>query len=294
MFSQVARVPKNRNPTRKTVVLRFCLLIVTSLLCSGLVRASQKETAASTRFVVIIPSYNNSQWCEKNLESVFMQTYANWTLQYVDDCSTDGTGKKVDRYIEARGMGHKCQVFHNPKRVGAMANWYTAVHRVNPRDVVVSLDGDDWLADADVLQTLADTYADPDVWVTYGSFQFEPGAKRSELCRPLSQDVIASRSIRSSRWVTSHLRTFYAALFQKIRKEDLMVQGEFFDIACDVALFFPILEMALPSHTRYIHRVLYSYNYTNPLSDTRHREHQVATDLYIRSLPQYPSLERLF
>ena len=41
--------------------------------------------------VVIIPSYNNVRWVEKNLMSVFEQKYENFRVIYIDDCSTDGT-----------------------------------------------------------------------------------------------------------------------------------------------------------------------------------------------------------
>src|SRR5437868_2077214 len=38
--------------------------------------------------VVIIPSYNNVQWCVKNIESVLTQNYSNYRVIYIDDCST--------------------------------------------------------------------------------------------------------------------------------------------------------------------------------------------------------------
>src|SRR5690349_1622399 len=35
-----------------------------------------KKAIPTSEFVFVIPSYNNSRWCEKNLRSVFDQTYA--------------------------------------------------------------------------------------------------------------------------------------------------------------------------------------------------------------------------
>ena len=243
---------------------------------------------------VVIPSYNNSEWCEKNLESVFIQTYPNWTVCYVNDCSTDRTGEIVDRYVDSRGMRDKCQIIHNTKRVGAMENLYNAIHTADPHSVVVTLDGDDFLADKDVFQTVVDTYADPEVWLTYGSYSYEPGGQRG-VCAPIPDEVLANVSIRRyPPWVTSHLRTFRARLFHLIRKNDLMVKGKFFEIAYDVAIMMPMVEMASPSHIRYIDRILYLYNYTNPLSDTRRRDFQIRTDMYIRSLKPYCPINNLF
>ena len=263
------------------------------VVCVVLVLGSLEANLPPHLFVVI-PSYNNVRCCEANLESVFFQTYQNWSIYYVNDCSTDGTGDKVERYVAKRGMADKCKIIHNSARVGAMENQYNAIHTADPHSVVVTLDGDDQLSDMYALQTIADAYADPEVWLTYGSFSYEPGGWKG-VCAPLPPEVLTNASIRSyMHWVTSQLRTFYASLFHRIKKEDLMMEGKFFEIACDVGAFLPMIEMASPNHVRYIDRVLYFYNYSNPISDSRRRELQVATDLYVRRLPAYKPLVELF
>lgn len=191
-------------------------------------------------------------------------------------------------------MEQKCRIVHNPERRGAMANLYYAIHQAAPKKIVVILDGDDWLFDNAVFQTLADVYTDPDVWFSYGSYQHEPGRDRG-VGEPLPDDVLKNASIRSyPKWVTSHLRTFYAALFHKVKKEDCMIRGKFFEITYDVAIMMPMIEMASHGHVRYIDRIMYSYNYTNPLSDSNRRALQMATDIYIRSLKPYKPLDQLF
>ena len=86
---------------------RIALYAVT-LCCSGLFASD--GSSESAHLFVVIPSFNNSRWCEDNLESVFFQTYRNWTVYYVDDCSTDGTGDAVEAYVEKRGMRDKCRI----------------------------------------------------------------------------------------------------------------------------------------------------------------------------------------
>ena len=255
---------------------------------------SKCPLASPPHLFVVIPSYNNCNWCEDNLESVFFQTYQNWTIYYIDDCSTDGTGEKVERYIAKRGMGEKCRILHNKSRLGAMENHYYATHTADSRSIVVNLDGDDRLADKHVFQTIVEAYANPEVWLTYGSFSFEPEGA-SGFCAPIPEEILARAAIRQHPyWVTSHLRTFYAALFHKIKKEDLMVNGKFFEIACDVAILLPMIEMASPNHVRYIDRITYLYNHTNPISDGCRWEFQLATGRYIRTLPPYQPLKELF
>ncbi len=48
---------------------------------------------------VIMPSYNTGRFIEETIESVLAQTYQNWELIIVDDCSTDNTDEVVRPYL---------------------------------------------------------------------------------------------------------------------------------------------------------------------------------------------------
>ncbi len=48
---------------------------------------------------IIIPTYNRADFIGEAIESVCMQTYANWELIIVDDASTDLTETLVKKYI---------------------------------------------------------------------------------------------------------------------------------------------------------------------------------------------------
>lgn len=51
---------------------------------------------------IIMPSYNTGKYIGKSIESVLNQTYQNWELIIVDDCSTDNTDKIVTAINDAR------------------------------------------------------------------------------------------------------------------------------------------------------------------------------------------------
>lgn len=40
---------------------------------------------------IIMPSYNTAQYIAETIQSVINQSYQNWELIIVDDCSTDDT-----------------------------------------------------------------------------------------------------------------------------------------------------------------------------------------------------------
>lgn len=244
--------------------------------------------------MILIGSYNNAKWCKKNLKSVFRQTYPHWRIHYVDDCSTDGTGAIVDAYIKKKGFADKCTVQHNLINKKAIANYYFATQGFDPHEVVVNLDGDDWFAHKRVLERLASVYKDPNVWMTYGSYKTWP-KKTTAVTEPFPPEVIRDRSYRSYKWVLSHVRTYYAALFQKIPMEDLFYQGEFMKVGWDVAFMIPMAEMASNGHFRFIKKVLYVYNCSNPISDFRiasREQHDV--EAFVRTKPPYKPLEKLF
>ena len=48
---------------------------------------------------VIMPSYNTAKYIGKSIDSVLAQTYTNWELIIVDDCSTDDTDNVVASYL---------------------------------------------------------------------------------------------------------------------------------------------------------------------------------------------------
>jgi len=49
---------------------------------------------------VIMPTYNCGQFIAETIESIQLQTYTNWEMIIVDDCSTDNTKQVVEVYAE--------------------------------------------------------------------------------------------------------------------------------------------------------------------------------------------------
>ncbi len=248
------------------------LLAVIALISWGsFVVGKGKEPPASSEvkerpIVVVIPSYNNKQWYKRNLDSVFSQKYQNYRVIFIDDASPDLTGLLVKSYIKEKEQ-KKVTLIQNQERKGALANIYHAVWLCEPTEIVATLDGDDWFSDDEVLAKLNTVYADSNVWITYGQFAFHPGGWPG-WASELPSEVIKNNAFREHNWVTTHLRTFYAGLFQKVKREDLLLNGEFFPMAWDLAFMFPMLEMA-GEHSRFVPDVLYIYNVETPMNDVK-------------------------
>lgn len=212
-----------------------------------------------------MPSFNNAAWYQRNLDSLLSQRYEHYTVLYINDASTDGTGDLVAEYLRRRGQEERVTLVTNPCRLKSLANIFHAAHTCDPDTIVVLVDGDDALAHDQVLRRLNEIYQDPAVWMTYGQFRWIPDGSLG-FAAPVPAEVVAENRFREYPWVFTHLRTFYAGLFQRIRKQDLLHESDFFDMTSDLAIMYPLLEMAGP-HSRFVSEVLYLYNNENPLSD---------------------------
>jgi glycosyltransferase involved in cell wall biosynthesis len=246
-------------------------------------------------FHVVIPTYNNEKWCIQNLESVLRQNYPAFRITIINDTSTDKTGPLLERYIARNKLSHKVRLVHNRGRSGMLANIYNAVRKMNPRSIVVTVDGDDTLRGTDVFTILKNVYKDQNVWMTYGSWVSDPPGARACNCRAFPEKIVQENRFRQHGYISSQLRTFYAKLFQKINKKDLQHNGKFFMTAGDVAFMIPMLEMASKGHFYYVKDVLYAYNMQNPISDFRVcAKERTQCSKQIRSKRPYKPLKTLF
>jgi len=101
---------------------------------------------------------------------------------------------------------------------------------------------------------------------------------------------LKDRSFRQYKFISSHLRTFKAKLWNSIRDEDLRdTDGKYYSVGWDVAFMFPMLEMAGPGRILNIPNVLYCYNRFNPISDDVIRQdEQHRVEMRVREGSKYP------
>ena len=66
---------------------------------------------------VIIPNYNHARYLEQRLDSVFNQTYQNFEVIILDDCSTDNSLEIINRY---KDNPHLSQIVVNETNSGSV------------------------------------------------------------------------------------------------------------------------------------------------------------------------------
>ena len=101
------------------------------------------------KFGIIIPNYNYAHTIEKCLNSIAEQTYKNYEVIFVDDCSTDNSVEIADKYKYK--MNIKI-VQLKQKRLNGGARNEAYLHLSDDVDYVMYVDSDDWLLNNTVLE----------------------------------------------------------------------------------------------------------------------------------------------
>jgi len=252
---------------------------------------STVNTFQGNKFKFIIPFYNVERWIEKCITSLKEQRYGNFECCMIDDMSTDDTINIINRLTK---NDDRFKLIKNKKKHYALANIHKAIEKSNcsDDDIIVLLDGDDWLATSYSLNILEDTYKQEDCLMTYGNYVYNPSGIPGLEPSKYPAEVVEDNLFRKDTWRASHLRSFKYSLWKHLKEEDLKdEEGRFFEMAYDQAIMLPLLEMA-SERSSFISDTLYVYNKENPLNvDKIKAQQQAQTARLIRQRPPYHRLE---
>lgn len=90
---------------------------------------------------IIMPSYNSGKYIEESIKSIQAQTYSEWELIIVDDCSTDNTVEIITDFL----VDERIRFLKNDKNSGAAVSRNYALREAQGKWIAF-LDSDDvWL-----------------------------------------------------------------------------------------------------------------------------------------------------
>ncbi len=220
------------------------------------------------RFTFVISSFNNEDNIYNNLLSVIYQNYTNWRIYYTNDASTDNTHEKFNEIVNKYNIKNKvsyCKNENNMRQAYCKARTYK---KLKDQDVVVLLDGDDWLARNDALSLLAFEYNNPiNNLVIYSGYHVYYNNKIDRTVNGCEypEDVKISKAYRTHPgWLFTHLKTGYAWLFKKIPEEYFMMDENWLDRCTDLAEMYSVAELA-GVNVKHLNKILYVYNKQNSI-----------------------------
>ena len=235
-------------------------------------------------FNIIVPLFNAEQYIEKCLKSILKQSYKRFQVQVVDDCSSDSSYEIASSICE---VNKNFKIFKNSRRIGALNNISNLLDtKIKEPSSTVDLiiDGDDYLYSGDVLNIVKEKYLETNCLITYGSHISSKGIQGKKYPRLIREFNL----FRKYFWYGSHLRTFRHDLWLAINHQDLLnIKKEYYPVAWDLAMMFPMLEMA-GKRQEFISEILYVYNDNNPISDHKiKRKEQILAAKDIRKKQIY-------
>lgn len=88
---------------------------------------------------IIIPNYNHSAFLRKRIESILNQTYKNYEVIILDDCSTDDSRNIIEQF-----RGHEkvsCILYNNVNSGSAFKQWFNGLEKAKGKYI--------WIAESD-------------------------------------------------------------------------------------------------------------------------------------------------
>ena len=123
--------------------------------------------------------------------------------------------------------------------------------------------------------------------MTYGNYASESNGEIRKV-----HEIEGDLDRRNKESYISHLRTFKKHIYDKIELEDFLdTDGDYFKVAADLVLMFPIMEMAGKERVRYIPEPLLLYNDLNIHGESRlFFSEQVRVDTLLRFRKRYQKI----
>lgn len=244
-------------------------------------------------FKIVIPSFNSIDFIGKTLRSVESQTFKNYDVCVIDDGSTLEQQRSIITEFCERNQWKS--IFHD-KNYGALHGLVGAIKKLQCEDddVIIVIDGDDWLAHEKVFEKLHQVYSENDIYLTWGQCEiYPPGKTPMRYAQPIPDMIIDQKLYRDIPFVFWHPGTFKYRLWRNLKDIDLRdVDGQYFRIMKDKATLYPMLEMA-GHKVKFINETLYIYNISNPLNDfaTTSEEEKDRVNGLIKQRPRYETLD---
>jgi len=202
--------------------------------------------------------WNAEKYIKNCIRTLKSQTDKDFEVYLIDDMSTDNTVEVTKKLIKDDS---RFKLIVNQEKKFKLKNLNELITQFDDEDIVIEIDGDDFLLSSDVVSDIRNMYSDYQVWLTNGSFMYSNGDSGfSSKCNP--------ETVRKDAFRFSHLRTWKTFLWKAIPDSYLRDDdGSYFKSAADVAYTFSLLELAGDKNYRFLPKLYYVYNAESPYND---------------------------
>lgn len=223
------------------------------------------------RIVVVSPFFNAESYIEKHIRSVAQQDYSNYLHIIVNDASTDNS-KNVIKNTISDIKTYSTVIIDNEKSNGAIANQLSVVKNyVQDDDIVVLLDGDDWLINNNTIFHYYNDLYNQGYEFTYGSM-WSVADNIPLIAQEYPSNVKEHKTYRKHlfNWKIpyTHLRTVLGKYIKNLDETTFKdTNGNWMKAGHDNPLFYELIEQVDPDNIYCNREIVCNYNDANPLND---------------------------
>lgn len=116
---------------------------------------------------VLLPAYNAEKYLPEAIESILKQSYQDFELLVVDDCSTDSTWQVIQKYAN---LDSRVVAIQNQKNLKLSGSLNVAIAHANG-DYLARMDADDWSYPDRFQKQVTYMDANPEVGIVGGSME---------------------------------------------------------------------------------------------------------------------------
>jgi len=207
--------------------------------------------------------------------------------EYIGRCLDSVQNQKI---VNTKIEHHVMVDDKNPlKRMGKVYNFIKLLTGIRPddEDIILDVDLDDYL-EVWAANKIKEVFEfRPNLLLSYGSYRMESG-KQARFNGEYKTD-----DFRNQKWKAGHLKAFRYKLFRQIKIRDFRgPDGRWLMTAGDLAMMFPMMEMAGLDRIIHVKECLYCYNDLNPYNDHKiAKADQLRNERFLRRKPRYKRVE---
>lgn len=112
---------------------------------------------------IIVPNYNHARYIKKRMESIFSQTYDNYEVIILDDCSTDNSMEMIEQCAKNAHVSH---IVRNEANSGSPFRQWEKGIGLAKGEIVWIAESDDYCA-TDMLARLVEAYVSHDCTLAF-------------------------------------------------------------------------------------------------------------------------------
>jgi glycosyltransferase involved in cell wall biosynthesis len=195
-----------------------------------------KRRIHKVKVSIIIAVYNSEKYIKYSIESIKKQTYKNWELIIINDCSTDSTKEIIDKY-----KSKKIKIFNLKKKLGAYKATEFAFNRIKGKYVAI-LDSDDYSHSNRILSQINQLEKNPQIGLVFTKYKCIN--EKNKIIKNIKKEKSISENKFNRLFPCINLACNSSAMFRKKFIKELIFYNKDFFYSYDYNFYLKIFKVS--------------------------------------------------